>query len=128
MKALPVWFLFVVSISSVSDGLAAQKAKEVVVTREYSVIGDRSCKDWIKARTRPNSGDIGGVMDEVGASSWLMGYLSGVNRAAHSSGDLLSGIDYDVATDWADTYCQKNPNKKLNDAAEAMLSKLKLEP
>ena len=126
-SAVGVFFLVVVICVGPNEALA-QKTRRTVVTREYTVLGARSCKDWVDARKQIVGNDISGSINELAATNWLLGYLSGMNRATSSDADLLKGVDFNVAAEWTDRYCEKNPRKDLTDAAEAMFSKMGLKP
>lgn len=81
----------------------------------YVGVGGVSCTEWI-AR--------GSVMaTKLEQESWVLGYASGVN--ASSSTDFLRNADAPAMLLFVDTYCAKNTDKKLIDAANELLRTLK---
>jgi hypothetical protein len=56
--------------------------------------------------------------------SWLMGYISGFNRAKQGMGDYSNGVATDGLVQWIENYCKQNPLSSFGSAADAMLEEL----
>ena len=72
-------------------------------------LGNTTCRDFLKA----------GRMSEMlyhQASSWLLGYVSGMNAALASSGGAV-GLSNDQILRSAGDYCEANPGKTIAAAA-----------
>ena len=72
-----------------------------------TVMGNRSCGNWIEGR------QTGGISD-VAASAWLVGYLSGL--AVESNKDILASADGPSLFLWMDKYCRENALDRLEKA------------
>lgn len=63
--------------------------------------------------------------------SWVQGFLTGVNyqQALDEASDSLIGQDFPPTSmvDWLESYCRKNPQDYLSDAAQALVEELKEE-
>ena len=101
-------FSFVVLFSLMSFQAVAGDAASVGV-------GGVSCTEWI-AR--------GSVMvTKLEQENWVLDYVRGVN--ASSPRNFLQGADGPAMLLFVDTFCAKNENKKLIDAADDLIATLK---
>jgi hypothetical protein len=85
---------------------------------ERAVIGPTgfSCGMWSNA---PKESAQHAVL-----SSWLFGFISGLNFES-TSGDFLRGKDPDSLTAWIDNYCQKNPLNPATQGAVELVKELR---
>ncbi len=85
--------------------------------------GNFSCPDYVSAK-RSNSAKL------YSSVSWVQGFITGVNYQSALPVDSHSFIAQDFpATSivaWLDNYCRDNPQDYLADAAEALVTELKL--
>lgn len=78
-------------------------------------VGNLSCTEWISR---------GSVMKtKLEQESWVLSYASNANAA--SSADFLRNADAPAMLLFVDTYCAKNADKKLVQAANELLVTLK---
>jgi hypothetical protein len=82
--------------------------------------GLSSCGEWTTARAQQNS------FSNLVFSSWLLGYLSGINEAlnAFKKADVLMSHDAQGLLAWMDNYCRANPLDKVKRAADELLAEL----
>ncbi len=81
-------------------------------------IGSLSCTEWIFR---------GSVMTtKLEQESWVLGYAGSANAA--SSTNFLQNADVPAMLLFVDTYCAKDEDKKLIDAANALFDPLKGKP
>jgi hypothetical protein len=72
-------------------------------------LGNTTCRDFLKAARMSD-------MLYHQASSWLLGYVSGMNAALASSGGAV-GLSNDQILRSAGDYCEANPGKTIASAA-----------
>ncbi len=78
-------------------------------------VGGISCMEWISR---------GSVMaTKLEQENWVLSYAGSANAA--SSTDFLRNADAPAMLLFVDTYCAKNTDKKLVDAANELLKTLK---
>ena len=83
--------------------------------------GAQSCGTWTHDRQSH--------MD-LGVTSWVSGYLSGINTLAPSlfigrrAPDLLQDLDNNAFQSWMDNYCQQHPLEKIYIAADLLSAEL----
>ena len=95
-------------------------------TRTVTILGGQTCKEWTKAHRAiqgPAPELFGGIMRNADIS-WLIGYASGINMASHQNQNMLRDLDADTLTDWTDRYCEKNMDRDVTDAVEALFKRL----
>jgi hypothetical protein len=84
--------------------------------------GNFSCPDYVAAR-RDNTAKL------FSSVTWVQGFISGVNyrEALELGRDSMIGAEFPATSivDWLETYCRKNPQDYLSDAAEALVVELK---
>ncbi|MBX9709957.1 MAG: hypothetical protein K2X60_02900 [Xanthobacteraceae bacterium] len=81
----------------------------------YMGVGGVTCSEWIlRGASMPTK------LEQEG---WIFGYASGVNAASPT--DFLLKADSVAMLLFVDTWCAKNPDKKLVEAANELLSVLK---
>ncbi len=87
--------------------------------------GNFSCPDYVSAK-RTNTAKL------YSSVTWVQGFLSGVNyqHALASEGDSFIGQEFSAVSivDWLESYCRKNPQDYLADAAEALVMELREKP
>ena len=84
------------------------------------IFGSHDCGQWLnRQRGRAHS------------ETWVLGYLSGLNVAHDQAGfgprdplDFLNSPDQAFA--WLDNFCQANPLRKLDGAANELFKELKV--
>ena len=74
-----------------------------------TLIGTRSCSDWMKSRSTDKSLKLTRLNNET----WLLGYLSGLSSG--SGKDALANTNNSSIFTWMDNYCQKNPMNNISD-------------
>jgi hypothetical protein len=52
--------------------------------------------------------------------NWLMGYLSGINRAKQGQADYSNGIAPNGLVQWIENYCKQNPLSPFQVAVDEM--------
>jgi hypothetical protein len=69
-------------------------------------LGTQSCGNWTEERRSKGS------PAEMALTTWVVGYLSGVNEVlneAYKQPDLLQAKDVTAYWAWIDNYCRANP-------------------
>ena len=74
-----------------------------------TLIGTRSCSDWIKSKSTEKSLNFTKLNNEA----WLLGYLSGLSSG--SGKDALANTKNSYIFTWTDNYCKKNPMNNISD-------------
>lgn len=74
-----------------------------------TLIGTRSCSDWIKSKSTEKSLNFTKLNNEA----WLLGYLSGLSSG--SGKDALANTNNSSIFTWIDNYCKKNPMNSISD-------------
>ena len=82
-----------------------------------SVMGARSCGDWVKNAQDPNGWPV------IVQNAWLGGFLSG--KTLSSGVDVLKGQSAESLYLWVDKYCRNNPLDNSADAGEELFIELK---
>ena len=85
-------------------------------TAAITVVGGKSCGEWIKYRHE-------GGWPKVIVQNWLMGYLSGV--AMESGIDYLKEAEGESVYIWVDNYCNSNPLERTVNAADKLIIELR---
>jgi hypothetical protein len=85
-----------------------------------TTFGNRDCGVWINRKKNNFS--------ELGATSWLNGYMSGLNVMHKLNGHKDNPLDKVNSVDqihlWMDNYCQKNPLSNVSDGGDALFVEL----
>lgn len=55
---------------------------------------------------------------------WVQGYVTAYNALSPQTSNVVGNHDYNWVRLWLDGYCQKNPEKKFNDAVSALMEEL----
>lgn len=76
--------------------------------------GAQSCKTWNDDKANPAA--------KAENEAWLLGYLSGL--ASSKNKDFLRDTDSSSFFLWIDNYCQTNPAKDIDDAADQLAKEL----
>lgn len=99
--------------------------------RAATVLGSPVCIDYHSAYADPER-----QVEKTAYQSWLLGYLSGLAKGsemlAQDTGKERFPGEYNVLNDirpeqlaqWADAYCQHNPDRKLLDASLKIFERL----
>jgi len=77
------------------------------------------CGKWVASAEMSNL--------DVGFSSWLIGYVSGLNAygaAKGYSGDLMKGYDGNSLVPWAKQWCRAHPLDQTSAAGDALFFEL----
>jgi len=61
---------------------------------------------------------------DVYESSWLNGYLTGINFMVDGLNDISGGVDNNGRALWIYNYCKKNPLNDLSNAASSLALEL----
>jgi len=82
-----------------------------------TVMGTRSCGDWVKNAQEQNG------WPRIAQTAWLGGFLSG--KALGTGVDVLKGQSGESLFLWVDNYCRSNPLNDSADAGEELFIELK---
>ena len=74
-----------------------------------TLIGDRSCSEWMESKLTKKSPNFTKISNET----WLLGYLSGLSSG--SGKDALTNTRNSFIFTWIDNYCTKNPMKNISE-------------
>mgnify|MGYP003400498538 FL=1 len=74
-----------------------------------TLIGTRTCSDWIKSRSTEKSPNLTKLNNET----WLLGYLSGLSSG--SGKDALKNTKNSYIFTWMDTKKKKNITDNISD-------------
>jgi hypothetical protein len=97
----------------------------VAWSRTVTVMGQRSCEDWIKAHAPLREGEAPPPYILRGTQeAWLVGYISGVSSAYGGDKDVLSRVDFQVIKDWTDRYCSSHEKDSIGAAADSLFLEL----
>ena len=82
--------------------------------------GAYACREWTSER-KTNS-----TRSKM-TSTWLLGFLSGVNATPTSPPrDILSGVNIDDLLAWVDKFCGDNPSTNVGTAAAKLAEELRI--
>ncbi len=114
MRGLLLPLALIVSIIAVAPAAVGADAKG-----DFAVhgIGTQSCKDFAETIAKDaNSAAL--------AESWIMGYLSAVNRTALQTFDAVPGIDAAALSQIVANICLQHPDAKVEVAVDGVLRSL----
>lgn len=95
--------------------------------RTITVLGGRSCQDWIAARSHRN--EVAGGFDWVSSATseaWLLGLVNGINSMSNTQKDILYSADADLIYAWMDGYCKENMGSSVYEGANKLVHKLEI--
>jgi hypothetical protein len=98
------------------------KAQQAALPSPPSLVGfgvvTGGCGKWIST---PQNSAV-----DIGYTSWLVGYISGLNTVAviDGKGDALDGYDGNSLTPCAKNWCRAHPLNQVSSAAVALMSEL----
>ena len=85
------------------------------------VRGIKSCGDWVQDRESEKGGE---VLMVRGDQNWLVGFLSGLAVGTGNEVWGKQGLnpleENEFVWLWMDNYCRANPQKRIDDGAEAL--------
>jgi len=83
-----------------------------------------SCQDWTENVTDTGQGTPQNPYNYAGMTSWVEGYVSGVEDYAAISNnvDVTTNTDGNGLIGWMDNYCESHPEQEIRDAATQMIS------
>jgi hypothetical protein len=96
--------------------------EQTAATSAHAIIGvgvaDGGCGRWASSKEDSPL--------DIGFTSWLLGFTSGVNAVAVLShrGDFLNGYDGWSLAPWAKQWCSKHPLDQVSSAADALIDEL----
>lgn len=96
-----------------SRGHAADEA-------HYKVLGGPGLATCAQALELAGTGNL----QEEQIKSWVAGFVSGYNRYADPTGDLLGRRDPQELIDWATSYCRAHPTTTIAQLSDAMVQAL----
>ena len=90
-------------------------------SRTITIMGPVSCTEWISGREERKSLEPGKLkITAIRTEAWLTGLLTGLNSGLPGA-DLLASVNAQLAFDWMDRFCARNPNSDLYDGATELL-------
>jgi hypothetical protein len=114
--------MFAKSLAALLSSVALAGAAEL--ERERTVWGDRGCAEWNATHTgEPDYSDTVSLVKKIGAESWVLGYVSGVNSMAPGP-DQLRDIKPNTIYAWMDRFCAKHPKSLLLEGTDSLLLEL----
>lgn len=103
--------IFVLAVAFSFPALAAPSN-----SGRFTTIGNSTCADWFDPIRRPH------------ATTWLMGYLSGMNAMYHSAGTQLDPLvelqSPDQAMLWLDNWCRAHPLEMMSTGVQGLFKEL----
>jgi len=84
----------------------------------------KSCEDWTENVTDTGQGTPQNPYLYAGLTSWLEGYVSGVEDYASiaSNDDVTTDTDGNGMIGWMDNYCESHPEDEIRKAVTIMLA------
>jgi hypothetical protein len=110
-----VWGTFALLVGATS-AFAADKGGHYMVRGA----GASSCGTWTQDRQQ----NFLAYQD----SAWVAGFVTAVNSYSFQGRDIAAGVDANGLDAWIDNYCASHPLATIADAAEALVSELRLHP
>jgi len=84
-----------------------------------TVMGSRSCGDWVKEHSETKPKDWDGITQDA----WLVGFISGIAMIIQK--DVLKDQSGESLVLWVTNYCKNNPLNSTSDAGQELFVKLK---
>ena len=84
---------------------------------------DNESRDWVMGSGNATCGEYIKAQEtkKVMYHTWMLGYISGVNRHKAGSGHYAKGVKSDSLFLWMEKYCRENPSKNFFDAVDLLL-------
>ena len=80
--------------------------------------GDGSCGQYVRDN----------VTSRQWFEHWMMGYISGVNRARRGKSDYSNRVAAQGLVQWIENYCTQNPLSSFSSAVDNLLDELDKKP
>ena len=114
MRAIFQW-LFVVALA-----VWSVVAHSMADNTGYNIMGisGKSCGDWTTERKKGESWEV------VARMSWVLGYVTAVNRFGPWSSNVAAGTDANGLLAWIDNYCTQHPLEDIETAGGLLVAEL----
>jgi hypothetical protein len=103
------------TVAMVIGGLSAPLAAQSVYGS-----GGKPCSNW--------TANLRSKWARLGDTDWLMGYVSGVNRARGPGSRMMANANVQAATGFVTDFCAANPQRPIFEAADALILQLEAAP
>lgn len=100
-------------------GLAVPVAAPVAAQSVYGS-GGKPCSNW--------TANLRSKWARLGDTDWLMGYISGVNRARGPGSRMMANANVQAATGFMTQFCAANPARPIFEGADALILELEAAP